>query len=148
MYEQEVEFLSSVEDEVDVSNQRDLFSKSECLKLKEKFPNIPDEYLAYLQEIGAGTAREQQYDIYADPALNNEDERFSWYQPIDFKDKVYLVIWDDFSGNLYALDINNKYTPVLLDHECMEEFPFKGSIRYFFREMMLLNNDGLDERVS
>jgi len=147
MYEDEISFLLAVEDKTDESNKRLLFSEESCIKLKNKYPSIPEEFLSYLQEIGAGTVREQQYWIYEDPALHNKDERFSWYKPTDFLEKNYLVIGDDFAGNLYALDIQNDYAPVLLDHECLEEFPFDGSIKYFFREMMLLDKDGKDQRA-
>jgi hypothetical protein len=144
MYEEESKFLLSVENRNNESNNRDLFTDSECDELRNKFPGLPEEYLSYLKEIGANSAREDQYMIYWNPALSHEDERFSWY---DNKNKSYLVIGDDFSGNLYALDIESSFSPVLLDHECMEEFPHKGTIKSFFREMMLLDEDGSDQRI-
>ena len=88
MYEQEVEFLSLVEDEKDESNQRRvLFSEQDCLEISQRYKKIPKEYLAYLKEIGSGTVREQQYVIYDNPALHDEDDRFSWYEPRDYKEK-------------------------------------------------------------
>lgn len=143
MYEEEIKFLNKVEEPVDENRQRVLFSESECKELKAQYLGLPDEYTAYLMEIGAGSAREDQYMIYDNPVLCHEDDEFSWY---DSKGINYLVIGDDFSGNLYALKVDSEYAPVLLDHECMEEFLHEGSIKSFFRKMMLMDEFGNDER--
>lgn len=143
MYEEEIQFLKKVEDPSDRNNDRDLLTGFECEELKSKFPGIPDEYILYLMEVGYGSAREDQYMIYGNPTLCHEDGDFSWYETGGIN---YLVIGDDFAGNLYALNIDVNYQPVLLDHECMEEFPHEGSIKSFFRQMMLLGEDGNDQR--
>ena len=81
--------------------------------------------------------------IYSEPSLCHEDPEFSWY---DTKGISYLVIGDDFAGNLYAFNLDNECLPVLLDHESMEQFPHKGSVKSFFRNMMLLDEKGNDQR--
>ncbi|MFT6538849.1 MAG: hypothetical protein ACJAY0_000758 [Thalassolituus sp.] len=143
MYEDEIQFLKIVEDPTDENNERDILSEDECKALESEFPGLPNEYTSYLMEIGAGSAREDQYMIYNRPALCHEDEDFSWYET---KGINYLVIGDDFAGNLYAFNIDSGFLPVLLDHECMDEFLHKGSIKSFFREMMLMDRDGNDQR--
>ena len=143
MYELEIQFLKVVEDPSDENNRRDLLSEDESSLLKSKHQGLPEEYIAYLMEVGAGSAREDQYMIYSVPTLCHEDEDFSWYST---KGVNYLVIGDDFAGNLYALNVDAGYIPVLLDHECMDEFIHKGSIKSFFREMMLMDKDGIDQR--
>ncbi|RBP49590.1 SMI1/KNR4 family protein [Arenicella xantha] len=143
MYEQEIQFLQKVEDKLDTNNIRDLLSKDECVVIEAKYPLIPKEYLAYLMEVGAGSAREDQYMIYGMPTLCHEDTDYSWYET---KGVNYLVIGDDFTGNLYAFNIDTGFTPVLLDHECMEEFVHNGTIKSFFREMMLMDENGNDQR--
>lgn len=143
MYEYEIAFLRAVEDPSDENNERDLLSKEQCDVLRAKYRGLPEEYTAYLMEIGAGSAREDQYMIYSAPSLCHEDDDFSWYET---KEVTYLVVGDDFSGNLYAFNVDAGYVPVLLDHECMDEFPHKGSIKSFFREMMLMDENGNDQR--
>ncbi len=143
MYEEEIQFLRIVEDPSDKNNKRDLLSENECFSLKSKYQGLPEEYVAYLMEIGAGSAREDQYMIYSLPTLCHEDSDFSWYET---KGVNYLVIGDDFAGNLYAFNIDAGYMPVLLDHECMDEFMHKGSIKSFFRGMMLMGENGFDQR--
>ncbi len=143
MYEEEIQFLKNIEDPSDSNNQRDLLTDAECKELQSKYPGIPNEYTSYLMEVGYGSVREDQYMIYGYPTLCHEDSDFSWYETNGVN---YLVIGDDFAGNLYALNIDSGYKPVLLDHECMEEFPHRGSIQSFFRQMMLLDENGNDQR--
>ena len=143
MYEEEIKFLKMVEDPSDENNKRDLLSEDECSSLKSKYQGLPEEYTAYLMEIGAGSARKDQYMIYSLPTLCHEDNDFSWYET---KGVNYLVIGDDFAGNLYAFNIDEGYIPVLLDHECMDEFIHQGSKKSFFRKMMLIDENGVDQR--
>ena len=143
MFEEEIIFLNNVEDSLDECNERCLHSDDELEYLKVKYSNLPEEYLAYLKEIGSGSAREDQYMIYSQPSLCHEDTDFSWYET---KGVSYLIIGDDFAGNLYAFNLDKDCMPVLLDHECRDQFPHKGSMKSFFREMMLMDENGNDQR--
>jgi hypothetical protein len=58
MYEEEVAFLAAVEDRADETNGRRLLDAAAVERLRQEFPGIPEDYLAYLGEIGVGTVRE------------------------------------------------------------------------------------------
>src|SRR5262245_44735082 len=49
-------------------------------------------------------------------------DEFSWYESHGRK---LLVVGDDFSGNLFALDTEHNYRVVLLVPETMKRLPFK-----------------------
>src|SRR5687768_14760924 len=143
MYEQEVAFLATVENPADPTNRRHPLTPQAGEKLRQEFPDIPEEYLAYLREVGPGAVRECQYMIYGAPDWCDEEPLFSWFESGGRK---LLVIGDDFAGNLFALDPDDQYRPLELDHETMDVWPFEGGFREFVREKMLLGPDDTDQR--
>ncbi|NBW36850.1 MAG: hypothetical protein EBR30_17850, partial [Cytophagia bacterium] len=63
----EKRFLLKVESQDSRHNKRILVNEKKLLKLKEKYPQIPKEYLLYLKNVGSGDFRECGYMIYSGP---------------------------------------------------------------------------------
>lgn len=112
--------------------------------IRAAFPGISEDYLGYLREIGPGTVRERQYVIHEAPIWCHEEPLFSWFEA---RGRRLLVIGDNFSGDLFALDVDHRYRVVELLHNDMEALPFVGSFQQFIREQMLMGADGTDLKV-
>ena len=111
--------------------------------IRQTFKGIPEDYLAYLREVGSGSVRECQYMISEAPAWC--DEVSSWFEAHGRK---LLVVGDNFSGDLFALDTEHNYWVAVLLHEAMEVWPFHGGFREFIRGEMQLGPNGTDLRVG
>lgn len=139
MYEEEIQFLRVVEDPHDITNQRQPLNEQAIERLRRSFPGISEEYLAYLREIGAGSVKECQYEIY--------EPDFDDATPLFLVGNL-LFIGHDFIGNSFALDADSDFCVVELDHEGGGKgiYPMGGSFRAFIRDQMLLGADGKDQR--
>lgn len=145
MFERECEFLLEVEEQDYPSNRRSTASASDADKIIESYPGIPDQYIAYLREIGFGSVREDQYWICECPDWCDKEPNFSWFE---LKGRRLLVFGGNSSGDLYAFDVDNGFQVCELLHETMEVWPFEGDLRSFLRREMLLSSDGTDMRVN
>ena len=143
MYEREIAFLAKVEDPADQTNRRKPLDPAAVEGIRRKFPGLPEEYLAYLLEVGPGSVRECQYMIYEAPVWCNEEPLFSW---VEAPDRKLLVIGDNFSGDLFVLDADQNYQVAEFDHETIEAVPRDAGFTEFIREKMLLGPDGSDLR--
>jgi hypothetical protein len=144
MYEEEIAFLAAVENRAEVSNRRRLLDAAAVERIREAFPGVPEDYLAYLREIGRGSVRDCQYMIYERPAWCDEEPALSWFES---NGRKLLVFGDNFSGDLFAFDAEHNYRVVELLHESMEVWPFKGGgFKEFIRGQMRLRPDGTDQR--
>jgi hypothetical protein len=143
MYEEEVAFLAAVEDPTERANKRQPLDSGAVERIRHEFPSIPEDYLAYLREIGPGSARECQYGTH-EPMWCHEEPVFSWFEAGGRK---LLVFGHNFSGDLFAFDAEHNYRVIELLHEDMEVWPFKrGGFKEFIREQMRLGPDGTDLR--
>lgn len=73
-------FLEKNENKDNAINDKIKGTSQEILDLKNKYPNIPDEFLEYLSEIGSGNIMQSQFKI-----MN---------KLFDFKDLVLEDIYD------------------------------------------------------
>src|SRR5262245_49507605 len=118
-----------------MTNHRQRVDGQAIDELRRSFPGISDEYLAYLREIGAGSVRECQYEIYEpDAVIENKDG-------LTFSVGNLLIIGHDFGGDDFALDAENDFRAVVRDHETGDVHSY-GSFRAFIRDQMLLGPDG------
>lgn len=143
MYEQEIAFLAKVEDPADQTNRRKPLDAAAVESIRHKFPGLPENYLAYLREVGPGSVRECQYMIYEAPVWCNDEPLFSW---VEAPGRKLLAIGDNFSGDLFVLDADHDYEVAEFDHETIEVVPHDAGFTEFVREKMLLGPDGSDLR--
>ena len=141
MYEEERAFLARVETD-GVTNERELFDDAKIAELQRDHAAIPDEFLAYLREIGAGSVRECQFVVYG------------WISTVDNIIDTYLMeakrLWafgDDFAGDFYGFLPDEGWRLARLCHETGDLFGIDGGFREFIRERMGFAADGGDGLV-
>src|SRR5262245_13392538 len=82
-YPDAVAFLRRVEKRWKM-NRRQVYSSQKAAAMRKRFPGVPDDFLAYLREVGAGAFRECQFTVYG--FLGTPDEIlgqgvFDWLDP-------------------------------------------------------------------
>lgn len=124
-YERELESLKYI-DKLDAQlilhkEERELYSKKQTEELRKEYPQIPEEYLEYLLEIGAGSFAKGFCTIFGDLCEIEEFYDDSLLEFLDFEERVlqfgcdpsgkalvFLIdenwkiggIWDDDLGNV------------------------------------------------
>ena len=104
-YKLESEFLEKVEDDKDDTNKKEILSEDHLNEIIEKHPNVPQDYITYLREIGAGNFRECQFKVQSF-LFNLEDLGLDEHYEI--KSNVWFFgdnYCGDFSG--FDLDVND-----------------------------------------
>ena len=94
-------------------SNRDLVNPDSAAEIRAKFPGIPEDYLAYLQQIGAGSFLSCSYAIYSSP-IRPEDV-FGSRDP-SWPDDL-LVFGDNFSGDLGVFEPSSGWAVGELWHE-------------------------------
>lgn len=124
-YERELEALKYM-DKLDAQlilhkEEREVYSKKQTEELQKEYPQIPEEYLGYLFEIGAGSFAKEFCTIFGDLCEIEEFYDESLLEFLDFEERVlqfgcdpsgkalvFLIdenwkvgeIWDDDLGNV------------------------------------------------
>jgi hypothetical protein len=126
-------------------NSRTKLSAKELKKLREQHPGVPEEYLGYLGEVGAGAFRECQFRVYE--GLGTPDDIlgkgvFDWWDP----KKPVLCFGDNYSGDLSGFLPQQKWAVVELWHDSGTVYPVKKTFGKYIRERMLMGPKGEDLR--
>lgn len=113
MYEEEKKFLERVEERGNPKNKKYPLSEDKLVSIKNEFPSIPADYLAYLQIIGWGEAREGLYAIYAEPTWCHGKAN-KW---VDIPSKIpnYIAFGADSTGGIFAFDSDNDNQIITFD---------------------------------
>lgn len=142
MYEKELAGLNEAEKTLDkslVQNQRTRYSAEELAELRERYPGIPEEYLAYLQEVGEGSFRAQFCTIFGDPMQVTDylDDALHEFLP-ENADSELLQFGIDFAGNPLVFLLEDNWTVGTLYQEDLGEVEESGqSFREFISALIL-----------
>ena len=136
----ENKFLLKVESPDSVHNKRTLVTAEKLIKLKENYPQIPEEYLLYLSNVGWGDFRQCGYMIYSGP-ITLDSIGLSEAYPL--KEKV-IFFGDNFSGDMAGFNLDNNYSVVVLGHASGDLHETGLSFRQFMREQMGMGRLGND----
>ena len=143
MFEYEAEFLQSKEDlEDDTNGQRVYFTEEEVQKLLGEYPGLPEDYITYLKEIGAGPFRECQYEVFDMPCYF-EDLYDAGYE---FEPKRYIAFGHNFSGDTSVFDSKKGFKILDFWHDSFEFYNKNLSFKSYIREKMLIGEKGEDLR--
>ena len=146
-YSDVLAFLERVEDPKRAKmNRRKAVSAQVVVSLRRRFPGIPDEYIAYLREVGWGSFRECQFMVYSDPGTPDEilgEGVFYW---LSKKTRV-LCFGDNFSGDLSGFLPDKKWAVVELWHDSREIYRVKKPFGEYIRDRMVMGPKGEDRRV-
>lgn len=140
-FKTEKDFLSKHEKSDDVSNTKQMVTSPHLNKLKEEYSNIPEDYLFYLSEIGAGSIRECQFKV--------QSYLFD-FKDIDLDDiynikKGIKFFGDNFSGDFAGFDLSQNNDEVIEFWHDSEQFYYtKMTFREYIREKMLMDINGND----
>lgn len=135
IFEEELHFLNQVEDKNDECyGERDTYDTNTIEKLKIEFPNLPNDYFCYLQEIGWGSFRECSFMVYSSPANLQEFGVGDLYVNIPAN---YIFFGDDMSGDYAGFDITATKDEVIeLWHEDETIYQTKKTFKQYIREKM------------
>ena len=147
-YDDVIAFLESVENPKEKRmNTRRKFTSNELDALREKYLGVPQDYLDYLREVGAGAFRECQFTVYG--SLGTPDEILGESVPqLDDPSLHILCFGDNVSGDLSGFIPAEDWAVVELWHDSGTTFRVNKSFAKYIRETMLMDEDGNDMRVS
>ncbi|TCN72816.1 SMI1/KNR4 family protein [Acetobacteroides hydrogenigenes] len=142
-FSKEQKFLNQVESHDDKTNEREILDEAALIKLQSDYPNIPDDYLDYLAEIGGGNFRECQFNVqpylfdFEDIGLEN-----AYKIPNNI-----MFFGDNFCGDLSGFDFNkNDGKVVEFWHASAELYYTNKSFHEYIREQMLMDDNENDLR--
>jgi hypothetical protein len=141
MYEKELAYLNESEKNLDkslIQNRRTRYSAEEIKELLELYPGIPQEYLAYLQEVGEGSFRSEFCTIFGDPMLVTDflDDSLHEFLPDD-ADTTLLQFGVDLDGNPLVFLLENNWTIGTLYHDDLDVDESGQSFREFISALIL-----------
>ena len=147
-YADVIGFLARVEDRKRTKmNRRTQISAQQAAGLSKQHPDIPDDYVAYLREVGWGSFRECQFMVYAAPATPDQilgQGVFGWLKP----STRVLCFGDNFSGDLVGFLPDEKWAVVELWHDAGQVYPTKQSFGQYIRKQMLMGDNPARGRSS
>lgn len=91
MYEQIITRLNREEQHLDrslIQHQRERYSAEQLENLRQEYPGIPEEYLAYLSEIGEGGILDELFTIFGEPVAPEELLDESLHEFLDEETKL------------------------------------------------------------
>jgi hypothetical protein len=147
-YDDAIEFLARVEDPKEKQmNSRTRLDARQASKLRGDFPGVPEEFVAYLQEVGAGAFRECQFAVYG--FLGTPDQILG--EGVLFRQDPsiqVLCFGDNFSGDLSGFRPEESWAVVELWHDDGTLWPVKKPFGKYIREKMLMGPRGKDLRAK
>lgn len=135
-YNLEKEFLKKVEN----NNSRTALTANQIKDLLSEFPKLPEDYIAYLKEIGSGSFRDCQFNI-ASSLFNLED--LGLEDHYELKSNIWFF-GDNFAGDFAGFDLDqNDGNVVEFWHESGELYYTNKSFQTYIREQMLIDENGM-----
>lgn len=145
-FDDAITFLAKYEDKSKRRmNKRTMLRSFETDAIRDEHPGIPEEYLAYLKEIGWGPFRECQYMVYG--GLMDPEDIFDKETIAQFGKRV-LLFGDNFSGDPAGFLPDESWKVVELWHDSINVYDPKQSFGTFIRGKMLIGEDGSDLRIK
>lgn len=114
-----------------LENNRVIISENEAREIRDFHKNIPEEFIDFLKEIGAGQFRNSQYEI--------KSFVFDFYEigldHIYEIDKSILLFGNSFSGDFVGFDLSKIQPTVLeIDHLSGEIYDTNKTFIEFLRD--------------
>lgn len=146
MYEEEIKFLNRVENNNKAPmDERRKWITEEVSQIKKRFPDIPNDYITYLQEIGTGSFRECQFGVHGLLETIDEIVGEGLY---DIKDNLFLIFGHNYSGDFSGFIADKGWKVAELWHETGELYVTDQTFQQYIREQMLMDSSGNDLRIK
>jgi hypothetical protein len=147
-YDDAVAFLERVEDasSEELNSHRERFTARQIDEIREQFPGIPEDFLAYLSEIGSGPFRECQFTVYA--ALTPAEEIFEeGLLDRELPAPRFLCFGDDFAGAYSGFLPEHGWAVAELWLEDRTTYQDVSTFGEYIRDRMLMGAKGEDLRA-
>jgi hypothetical protein len=137
-YKEEICFLETVETKSE-QNDRIKFNDSEIAVIRNKYKNIPIDYLDYLKHIGCGSFRENQFMVYknlvklSDIGIETENDETN----------NILFFGDYFAGYLSGFDLMKNGNVIEYWHDSGEIYETETCFKEYIKEQMLMDSDNM-----
>lgn len=132
-FELEKQFLITVEDQTKEINIKEILDDEKINELRNSFPKIPESYLSYLSEIGAGNIREHMFKIQ--PYLFTMED-LGLEDIYDVKEEI-LFFGDNYSGDFSGFDFSENNDKVVeLWHETGEIYNTEKTFKEYIQNLM------------
>jgi len=109
--------------------------------LRSRYPGIPEDFLAYLAEVGAGDAI--GWMVYG--SLLTPDEIFDDETASEIGNVLFVA--DDFAGTHVGYRPDDDWALIKLDHAGLDEWPVYGGFLEFVREIVRLESAATTTRT-
>ena len=127
-YQKEIDFLKKNNL---LENNRIAISENEAIKIRNFHENIPEEFIDFLKEIGAGQFRNSQYEIKSF-AFDFDEIGLDHIYKIDSN---IVLFGNSFSGDFIGFDLSKVNPTVLeIDHLSGEIYDTNNTFIEFIRE--------------
>jgi hypothetical protein len=134
-YSEEIEFLKKVEEKIPMNQNREKLTDAEIQEIRNKYPNIPEDYLDYLKEIGWGSFRECQFMIFGKP--DKLSEIIGEVEEIDETDLIFFG--DNFAGDFSGFNLKKDEKVIEWWHDSNEINETEQTFKEYIRKMMLMD---------
>ena len=140
-YNLEKDFLKEVESIADETNRREVLSTDQIKRLISQYPRVPQDYIIYLQEIGAGNFRECKFKVQSS-LFNLVD--LGLEEHYEVKSNVWFF-GDNYCGDFSGFDFDSDDANVVeFWLENGELYYTNKSFQNYIREQMLMDENGND----
>jgi hypothetical protein len=146
LYDDVIAFLARVEDpKKQRMNTRKRLTARQVDKLRRQFPGVPEDFLAYLREVGAGAFRECQFTVYGFLGTPDEILGEGVLYRRDPSIRV-LCFGDNFSGDMSGFLPEKRWVISEVWHDDGTLYRVKKPFDKYIRERMLMGPRGQDLR--
>lgn len=147
LFDDAVAFLARVEDpKRRRMNARERLTARQVAALRRRFPGVPEEFLAYLREVGAGAFRECQFTVYG--SLGTPDEILGEGVLYRREPSVRVLCFgDNFGGDVSGFLPENRWAVAELWHDNGTLYRVEKPFGEYIRERMLMGPGGEDLRA-
>ncbi len=134
MFEEEIKFLQEIEEPNNDQNKRDKLNDEQIIQLQNEFSGLPEDYLAYLREIGWGSFRQCQFGVFQ--CCYFED---LYDIGVEFEEKRYIAFGHNFSVDTSVFDAKDNFEVYDFWHDCLEFYKADMTFKQYIRRCMLMS---------
>jgi hypothetical protein len=99
---------------------------AEIDQIRKEYPGIPEDYLQYLEVVGAGRIGKMMFMVYSGPCSPSDIYDAETAESL----RGIVLIGDDFSGDCVGYDANDKWQIGEVGSSCEFQPPYGGNTSF------------------
>ena len=131
-----LDFLDSLENDKE-SKRPEPLSAPEIKRLRETYVEIPEDFIEYLTQVGAGQVNNCRYMVYGELLKPSDIFDFEDVQEIEH---LILLFGDDFAGNPAGFLVTDKWKIAEISHTSLHLFNVEPTFSEFIRQAIGMND--------